>query len=283
MKLITFDHHGTPSPGVVKDGHVLDLSGHLVHSVLELLNDAPALERVKRAAEAFGGHGPELDSLKLLPPVPDVGKILCIGQNYADHCAEQNKPLPERPILFAKFPTCLIPHGGHIVKPNDVTQLDYEAELVVVIGKRARKVSHAEALDYVAGYMMGNDVTAREVQKRDGQWVRGKSYDTFAPVGPFLVTTDEIPDPGALDIRCWVNGELRQDSNTRHLVFDVPTLIENLSASITLEPGDLLFTGTPGGVGVYRQPPVFLQPGDHIAMEIAGLGRLENTVVAEDA
>jgi acylpyruvate hydrolase len=263
---------------LVKDGHVLDLSGHLVHSILDLIQTPDAMDHVRRAAEAFPGHGPEVSGLKLLPPLPRVGKILCIGQNYADHCREQNQPLPERPILFAKFPSCLIACGDDIVRPDDVTKLDYEAELVVVIGKRARRVAKADALDYVAGYMVGNDVTAREVQKRDGQWVRGKSYDTFAPTGPYLVTRNEVPDSGKLGIRCRVNGELRQDSNTSNLVFDVPTLIENLSSGITLEPGDLIFTGTPGGVGVFRDPPVFLQPGDVVECEIDGLGTLTNRV-----
>lgn len=279
MKLITYDTHGTATPGLVKDGHVLDLSGHLVHSILDLIQSPDAMDHVRRAADAFPGHGPEVAALKLLPPLPRVGKILCIGQNYADHCREQNQPLPERPILFAKFPTCLIAYGDDIVRPEDVTKLDYEAELVVVIGKRASKVSKADALDHVAGYMVGNDVTAREVQKRDGQWVRGKSFDTFAPTGPYLVTRDEVPDPGNLSIRCRVNGELRQHSNTSNLVFDVPTLIENLSAGITLEPGDLIFTGTPGGVGVFRDPPVFLQPGDVVECEIEGLGTLLNRVI----
>lgn len=267
---------------MVKDGQVLDLSGHLVHSIWELLNDANAMDRVQRALEAFSGHGPTLESLTLMPPVPGTRKILCIGQNYADHCAEQNVSLPERPILFAKFTTSLVGPGAPIVHPSETTMLDYEAELVVVIGRQAKKVAREHALDYVAGYMCGNDVTARDVQKRDGQWVRGKSFDTFAPVGPFLVTRDEIPDPMNLDIRCWVNGELRQESNTRHLVFDVPTLIENLSAGITLMPGDLIFTGTPGGVGVHRKPPVFLTPGDTVTVEIEGLGRLENPVVADE-
>jgi acylpyruvate hydrolase len=278
MKLITYDVHGTPTPGLVKDGHVLDLSGHLVHSLMELLTDESTMDRVKRAAEAFTGNGPEMASLTLGPPVAKPGKILCIGQNYADHCAEQNKPLPERPILFSKFSTCVIPSGFQIIKPAETEMLDYEVELVVVIGRRAKGVRREDALDHVAGYMIGNDVTARDIQKRDGQWTRGKSFDTFAPIGPFLVTTDEIPDPGVLDLKTWVNGELRQDSNTKNLVFDVPHLIENLSAGITLEPGDLIFTGTPGGVGVFRNPPVFLQPGDRVAMEISGLGRLENTV-----
>jgi acylpyruvate hydrolase len=281
MKLVTFDVHGKPRPGLVKDDQVLDLSGHLIHSTWELISNEAAQNQIRHGSEAFRGHGPRLEDLQLLPPVLGSRKIMCIGQNYADHCAEQNQPLPERPILFSKFTTCLNGHRRPIVKPPETEMLDYEVELVVVIGRRARKVARAEALDYVAGYMIGNDVTARDIQKRDGQWVRGKSFDTFAPVGPYLVTTDEVPDPSNLDIKCWVNGELRQDSNTRNLVFDVPTLIENLSAGITLEPGDLLFTGTPGGVGMYRNPPSFLQPGDEIAMEIEGLGRLENRVTAE--
>lgn len=280
MKLITYDVHGVPTPGLVKDGHVLDLSGHLVRSVMELLNDAAAMDRVKRAAEAFGGRGPKIEEVRLYPPALPVSKILCIGQNYADHLREQGKPLPERPILFSKYPTCLIAHTEPIVKPAEVTQLDYEAELVVVIGRRARGVRREDAMDYVAGYTIGNDVTARDVQYRDGQWVRGKSYDTFAPVGPYLVTTDEAPDPGALSVRCTVNGELRQEGNTRDLIFDVPTLIENLSAGITLEPGDLIFTGTPGGVGHFRTPPAYLQEGDVVRVELERLGALENTVAA---
>lgn len=278
MKLITYDVHGTPRPGVVKDDHVLDLSGHLVHSVLELIQDPMAMTRARRALDAFSAHGPTVADLTLLPPVPETRKILCIGQNYADHCAEQNRPLPERPILFSKFTTCLVGSGADIVVPPETEQPDYEAELVVVIGRRAKGVPKEEALDYVAGYMCGNDVTARDVQKRDGQWVRGKSYDTFAPVGPYLVTADEVPDPGRLGIRCRLNGELRQNSNTGNLVFDVPTLIANLSAGITLEPGDLVFTGTPGGVGVYSDPPRFLQDGDIVEVEIDGLGTLRNTV-----
>lgn len=282
MKLITYDVHGTPTPGLVKDGHVLSLSGHLVRSVLDLLNDETALDRVKRAAEAFGGRGPAIEEVRLLPPVAPVGKILCIGQNYADHLAEQHGNLPERPILFAKFPSCVIADGEAIIKPKETAKLDYEAELVVVIGRRTKGISRDRALDGVAGYTIGNDVTARDVQYRDGQWVRGKSFDTFAPLGPCLVTTDDVPDPQNLAIRSRVNGELRQDGNTRDMAFDVATLIANLSAGITLEPGDLIFTGTPAGVGHFRQPPSYLQPGDRVEIEIDGLGRLSNTVAAPD-
>lgn len=282
MKLITYDVHGEPTPGVVRNGRVLDLRGHLVRSILELLETPEAMERVRHADTAFSGQRPALDTLRLLPPVTGTRKILCIGQNYADHVAEQNKPLPEHLILFAKFPTCLTGHDAPVVLPRGVTQLDYEAELVIVIGAKAKRVSKEKALDYVAGYTIGNDISARDVQFRDVQWVRGKSYDTFAPTGPCLVTRDEIPDPHNLGIRCYVNGELRQDSNTRNLVFDVPTLVSNLSEGITLEPGDLIFTGTPGGVGMWRDPPAFLQPGDVVTAEIDSIGALRNTIVAEE-
>jgi 2-keto-4-pentenoate hydratase/2-oxohepta-3-ene-1,7-dioic acid hydratase in catechol pathway len=210
-----------------------------------------------------------------------VGKIVCVGMNYRDHAEEAGLEVPERPVLFAKWPNALIGPGDPIVVPGFTSQVDYEAELGVVIGRRARDLDAADALDAVAGYVCVNDVSARELQFQDGQWTRGKSLDTFCPVGPRLVPAAEVADPQALGIRCRVNGELLQDSNTAHMVFSVAELVAFASRGITLEPGDLIATGTPAGVGFTRNPPVFLRPGDDVTVEIDGVGVLRNPVRAE--
>jgi acylpyruvate hydrolase len=217
--------------------------------------------------------------VKINPPIPTPGKIVCVGLNYADHCKEQNWEIPTSPVIFAKFPTTIIGCDDPIHWPPESSQqVDYEAELAVVINREARHVPAEQAYDYVGGYMIANDVSARDVQFADKQWVRGKSFDTFCPIGPFFVTHDEIGDPHHLSIKCWVNGELRQESNTDQLVFRIPELIAFISKTCTLLPGDILCTGTPGGVGVFREPPVFLKPGDVIEIEIDGLGRLNNPI-----
>jgi acylpyruvate hydrolase len=218
-------------------------------------------------------------AVKVKPPIPNPGKIVCVGLNYADHCREQNWEIPTSPVLFAKFPTTVIGYGDPIHWPPDTSQqVDYEAELAVVISREAHRVSAEQAYDYIGGYMNANDVSARDVQFADKQWVRGKSFDTFCPTGPYLVTHDEIGDPHQLSINCWVNGELRQESNTDQLVFKIPYLIAFISKTCTLLPGDILCTGTPGGVGVFSEPPVFLQPGDVVEVEVDKLGRLRNPV-----
>jgi 2-keto-4-pentenoate hydratase/2-oxohepta-3-ene-1,7-dioic acid hydratase in catechol pathway len=211
--------------------------------------------------------------------VANPSKIVCVGLNYHDHCLEQGLDVPERPVLFAKFPSAIIGHEDEITWPEGSSdKVDYEAELAVVIGRRGRHIPVDDAYDYIAGYACLNDVSARDVQFADGQWIRGKSFDTFCPMGPYLVTKDEFPDPHDLRIRCWVNGELRQDSNTRELVFNVPQLVAYISRTATLMPGDIISTGTPGGVGVFLDPPVFLKPGDVVEVEIEKLGRLRNRV-----
>lgn len=220
-----------------------------------------------------------LSGVKVNPPIPNPGKIVCVGLNYADHCQEQNWEIPTSPVLFAKFPTTIIGCDDPIRWPPDSSQqVDYEAELAVVLSRVARHVPAEQAYDYVGGYMIANDVSARDVQFADKQWVRGKSFDTFCPSGPYLVTHDEIGDPHQLSIKCWVNGELRQESNTDQLVFRIPELIAFISKTCTLLPGDILCTGTPGGVGVFRDPPVFLEPGDVVEIEIDMLGHLSNPV-----
>lgn len=214
-------------------------------------------------------------------PVPRPGKIICIGLNYRDHAAESKMPIPEKPVVFSKFPTAVIAPGEPVVLPSTSQQVDYEAELAVVIGRRAKHVSADRAYDYVLGYTAFNDVSARDFQFSDGQWQRGKSCDTFAPMGQTIVTTDTIPDPHKLSIKLLLNGQTMQDSNTDQLIFGVPALIEFLSQSITLEPGDVIATGTPPGVGFARNPPVFLKPGDKMEVMIEGMGGLGNPVVCE--
>ena len=212
-------------------------------------------------------------------PIPRPGKIVCVGLNYKDHAEEQGVDLPAAPLFFAKYTTALIGPGDAIVIPPVVTKCDYEAELGVVLGATVRNVSKENALEAVGGYLVANDVSARDLQFADGQWTRGKSPDTFCPVGP-LVPAAEVPDPHALAIRAILNGETMQDSSTANLIFGIDEIISYASQTSTLEAGDLILTGTPAGVGVFRDPQRLLQPGDEITIEIDGVGSLTNPVVA---
>jgi 2-keto-4-pentenoate hydratase/2-oxohepta-3-ene-1,7-dioic acid hydratase in catechol pathway len=212
-------------------------------------------------------------------PIDRPGKIICVGLNYRDHAEEQGVELPKEPLFFAKYTTSLIGPGDAIVIPPIVTQCDYEAELGVVIGQRVRNVSKENALEAVRGYVCANDVSARDLQFSDKQWTRGKSPDTFCPVGP-LVPAADIPDPHKLGIRAIVSGDVLQDSSTSNLIFGVDEIISHASLTSTLEPGDLILTGTPAGVGVFREPKRLLQPGDEVTIEIEGIGELTNPVVA---
>ena len=220
-----------------------------------------------------------LDSIDFLPAVYP-SKILAIGRNYAEHAAEGGADLPKAPLLFNKLPNALSAHNAPIVLPTISAQVDYEAELAVIIGRRARRVSEAGALDYVFGYSLIDDVSARDLQFGDGQWTRGKSLDTFAPLGPFITTRDEIDDVQALKIEGVLNGEVMQSSNTSKMIFKVAYLVSYLSQGITLEPGDVIASGTPDGVGIFRKPPVLLKPGDVFEVKIEKLGVLRNPVVA---
>ena len=213
-------------------------------------------------------------------PIERPGKIVCVGMNYRAHAEEQGREPPDRPVLFAKWATALIGPGEAIRIPAISAAIDHEAELGVVIGERVRGISAADALGAVRGYLCANDVSARDLQRADRQFTRAKSLDTFCPVGPALVPAAEVPDPQALRVRCLVNGEVRQDSSTADMVFTVAELIAFASEAITLEPGDLLLTGTPGGVGEFRTPPVYLRDGDEVSVEIEGLGTLTNPVRA---
>lgn len=271
------------TPGFVIDlhqaAHASLAAPRLPNSVDALLAlGEPALrwlQRVEKAPPRNSLLAPE--EVQWRPPLAAPSKICGIGLNYLDHCREQGMEPPTSPILFAKYATALC--GPDDVVPLDaaLTQsVDYEAELAVVIGQSARRVLPERALDHVAGYMCANDVTARDLQKRDGQFVRAKSLDGFCPLGPVLVTADEVPDPGRLRIQARVNGETRQDSNTSNLIFGVPQLVSFLSMAFPLLPGDVILTGTPPGVGAHRKPPVFLRPGDVVEIEIERIGVLRN-------
>lgn len=255
-----------------------------------------ALDRAREALvaaerEASSGRGREAlaqagilvprAGVRLRPPVPDPRKIVCLGLNYKDHAAETGMAEPAKPILFPKWATTLVGHGDPIVLPAASTQVDYEVELCIVIGRRAKQVPEARAADYIAGYTIMNDVSGRDWQFHTTQWGAGKNFDTFGPCGPALVTADEVGDPHVLDVSLVLNGQTMQKSNTRQLIFNVWQTIAYVSTALTLEPGDLIPTGTPGGVGFTRKPPVFLKPGDVCRLEIGRLGVLENRCVAE--
>jgi 2-keto-4-pentenoate hydratase/2-oxohepta-3-ene-1,7-dioic acid hydratase in catechol pathway len=216
-------------------------------------------------------------------PVPNPGKVICIGLNYRDHAIETKATIPKEPVVFNKFPSCLVPSGAKVPLPRESDQIDFEGELVVVIGKSGRRIPRERAMDHVFGYTIGHDVSARDWQKnKEGkQWLLGKSFDAFAPIGPEIVTMDEVPDPHALEIQSRVNGEVMQDSNTGEMIFKIDELIAYVSQVTTLEPGDVIFTGTPAGVGVARNPQRFLKPGDVVEVEIEKLGVLTNEFFAD--
>jgi acylpyruvate hydrolase len=221
-----------------------------------------------------------LAGIRYAPPVLRPGKIICVGLNYADHIAESGSSRPERVVLFAKFASCLIAHGEPIIYPSITSELDYEGELAVVIGQRATNVPVAQALDYVGGYTIINDVSARDLQGSEPQWIRGKALDTFAPLGPVVLDAAAAPPVGEMTLRTLVNGEVRQDASCGQMITGVPELIAYISNGITLEPGDIIATGTPSGVALGMKPPVWLQPGDKVSIEITDIGELVNTVQA---
>ena len=232
---------------------------------------------VRRIAE-FGAGALPLDQVRLLAPIRRPGKIMAIGLNYADHIAESHAKPPERIVLFAKFASCLIAHGEPIIRPAITSELDYEGELAVIVGRRASGVAAADALDYVGGYTIINDVSARDLQGAEPQWIRGKALDTFAPLGPVVLDAAAAPPVGEMTLRTLVNGEVRQDASCAQMITGVPELIAYISQAITLEPGDIIATGTPSGVALGMKPPVYLEPGDKVSIEISGIGELANTV-----
>ena len=283
MRFITFQREGYSEPGVIFDDQWIGIKGAGFDNTIEAIaGGADAMDRLARWVPGPpGGELVDSATTRLLAPIPRPPKIICIGLNYRDHAEESKLPIPEVPTVFAKFPTAMTGHRHPIVLPKNSTKPDYEAEFAVVIGRRGRHVPEDQWRDYVFGYTILNDVSARDFQMATTQWMIGKTFDTFAPCGPAIVTADEIADPHNLRISLTINGEVMQDSNTRHMIFQVPRLIAYLSSVFTLEPGDIIATGTPAGVGFARKPPRWLKPGDEVAIQIEGLGELVNPVVAE--
>jgi 2-keto-4-pentenoate hydratase/2-oxohepta-3-ene-1,7-dioic acid hydratase in catechol pathway len=283
MKLCTFRHEGSTRLGVIGDGDVVDLAAAAPElpremSALLAAGDA-ALHAAANAATRSKGRLP-LTTVRLAAPILRPPKFLAIGLNYADHVAEAGLETPKLPTVFNKQSTCVTGPNDPVHMPRVSSALDYEGELGFVIGRRCRHVPRDRAQEVIAGYLVVNDVTVRDWQLRIPTWTMGKSFDTHGPIGPWLTTGDEI-DASGLRLRTWVNGELRQDSSTKHLIFDCAAIVEHLSTAFTLEPGDVIATGTPGGVGIAMKPPRLLQVGDVVRVEIDGLGALENTVVPE--
>ena len=284
MKLVSFLDDGQPVLGILIDDRVIKASGlgdGVPRSMADLLLDsAGGLSRLRAAVAQRGAvreMGVPISEVVVLAPVERPGKIVAIGRNYREHAAEEGTDVPAQPLMFAKFPSSLVPDGADITwDPAVTTQVDYEAEIAVVIGRTARNVTADQALDHVLGYTCLNDVSARDVQFGDGQWTRGKSLDSFCPIGPVLTTGDGIANPQALEIRCLLNGVVMQSASTSQMYFSIAELIAYCSSNFTLEVGDIIATGTPGGVGVFRDPPVFLQDGDEVIVEVEGIGRLRN-------
>jgi 2-keto-4-pentenoate hydratase/2-oxohepta-3-ene-1,7-dioic acid hydratase in catechol pathway len=318
MKLVNFELAGEPCLGVVKDDLVVNLAvafDLVLHHVVKFTAESPqgkARQRLLQAGplpqdmiqllqrdkswfkaldELLGGvvdyyHGDaELERLctpleraRLRAPIPRPGKIVCVGRNYAEHAREFGSEAPTQPIFFLKSNNTICGPGEPVMLPPNSNQVDYEAELAAIIGKSGKNIPEAEAYEHIAGYTIMNDVTARDMQAQDKQWFRGKSCDTFAPTGPWIVTRDEVPDPHSLRISLTLNGRTMQDSNTSNMIFNIPHLVSYLSRSLTWEAGDILSTGTPEGVGAHRTPPVFLQPGDTVSITVAEIGTLTNPV-----
>jgi 2-keto-4-pentenoate hydratase/2-oxohepta-3-ene-1,7-dioic acid hydratase in catechol pathway len=286
MRLITYKAQNDARLGLLRDDHVIDLAtasdGRLPSDMRTFLQQGENAMRLARQVGENAVASLALSEATLLAPIPNPSKVVAIGLNYMDHCREQNIEPPEAPIIFAKFPSAVVGPGAAIRwDPALTRKVDYEVELAVVMGRTARRVSAADALDYVAGYTICNDVSARDLQFGDRQWVRGKSLDTFCPLGPWLVTRDEIADPHDLSIRCTLNGDVMQDSTTAEMIFGVPQLVEFISRAFTLLPGDVIATGTPDGVGVFRSPQVFMKHGDVVTLEVEGLGQLTNHCIEE--
>jgi 2-keto-4-pentenoate hydratase/2-oxohepta-3-ene-1,7-dioic acid hydratase in catechol pathway len=285
MRLATIQTPSGPRAAVRQGETYVDLhatDSSLPASVRGLLDAGP--EALKRAATVAGRADAvkvPVASAKLLAPIPDPPKIVCVGLNYRDHAAESGAPIPRDPVLFSKYATAIIGPGESIVLPKESQEVDYEAELVIVIGKKGRHLSKEAAIGHIAGYTIGHDVSARDWQlKKDGkQWMVGKTFDTFAPLGPELVTPDEVGDPHKLGIKLRLNGNMMQNSTTEQMIFSAGELVAYLSIVFTLQPGDVIYTGTPPGVGAARKPPVFLKGGDVVEVEIDRLGVLRNPVV----
>jgi len=280
MRLVTYSQKGRVRLGALSGNRVVDLNS-VAPGMLELMRGGEASMAAARAVAEATGQSDSLADVRLLAPISRPGKVVCVGLNYRSHLAEIGEPAQQYPILFHKAATSIIGNGEAIVLPRISKQVDFEGELAVVIGRRGKYISEPYALSYVGGYTCANDVSAHDLEFRTSQWTSGKMLDTFCRLGPVLATPEEIPDPSLLRLKTIVNGETVQNEYTSDMIFSVPFLISCISSLATLEPGDVILTGTPAGIGCNRKPPKFLEPGDRIAVEIDGIGALSNPVVAE--
>ena len=284
MRIVTFRRPGTaPEAGIVAGDRVIGLAASGYGTVIDLISN---WDQARGVVQALANEAPkeataDLSQVTLMAPIPRPPKLICVGLNYRDHAIESNMEIPSVPTIFNKFPNVVIGPNDSIVLPKISEKPDYEAEFAFVIGKGGRAIAADKWQDHVFGYTMVNDVSARDYQMKTTQWLMGKTFDTFAPMGPWIVTADEIADPHALDIRMTISGQVLQNSNTRELIFRIPQLIEFLSSVVTLEPGDVVSTGTPAGVGFGFKPPRWLKAGDECIVSVAGIGELRNPVVAE--
>ncbi len=280
MKLVSYLRNGRARAGAIKGDGLVDLGDLEVGRSVKHILQRDALEQVRETA-AERDADTALDGIDFLPCIVNSGKVLCIGVNYKKHVHEMGRELPDKPWVFVRFADSFVGHGAGMLRPSVSKQYDFEGELAVVIGRSAHRVAAADAFDYVAGYCCLNDGSVRDFQRHSGQFTAGKNFLKSGSMGPWLVTKDEVPDPAALQLETRLNGETMQSSPTSDLIFDIPTLIEYCATFTRLEPGDVIATGTPGGVGAARTPPVWLQPGDTIEVAISGIGVLQNTIVAE--
>lgn len=283
MKLATFTHGGTTRIGKVVDDQIIDLSKADPSLPTDMISFLAAGDAAMASAQKAGSvDAIALSDVTLEAPIMKPGKVMAIGLNYGDHVKESGLDTPENQIWFTKSPTGCVGEGADVLKPAVSDMVDWEAELVLVVGKRARNVPRDRAHEIVAGYCCGNDISVRDWQFHSPQFTIGKSFDTHGPIGPWITTSDEVGDPHDLDIKCLVNGDVKQSSNTQHLIYDCFDQIAQLTQVMTLEPGDIIFTGTPGGVGIAMKPPQFMKVGDNVTIEIEKLGSITNTLVAED-
>jgi len=282
MKYLVYSHNGgAPQAGVLVNDQVISIAGCGYASLLPVIADGPAAKAKIDAHLAMGHVGIPLAQVKLHAPIPNPGKLLMIGLNYRDHAIESGMAIPTTPTVFSKFNNSIVGPGDTVVLPKATAQPDYEAEFAFVIGKLAKHVKGEDWKEYVFGYTVINDVSARDLQLATPQWLMGKSCDTFCPMGPVLVTADEIADPHNLQIKLTLSGEVLQDSNTKELIFNIPALIEHITQVMTLEPGDIISTGTPPGVGFARKPPRYLRAGDDCVVSVEGIGELRNPIAVE--
>jgi 2-keto-4-pentenoate hydratase/2-oxohepta-3-ene-1,7-dioic acid hydratase in catechol pathway len=289
MKVLSFYENQRVKLGIKVDGGIIDVQAvsektgiPAPKTALEVIQGGEEALRVLSNIIANSDEKLDEETIQYAPAIPNAEKVLCVGANYRKHAIESGLAIPKEPIYFAKYANSLSGHREEISIPKRAKQVDYEVELVVVIGKRAKNVPVDRALDYVFGYAVGNDLSIRELQFRSHQWLYGKAIDGFAPLGPYIVTADEVPNPQTLNLRCWVNGELRQDSNTEDMIFSVAKLNSDLSQIMTLQPGDVIYTGTPEGVIMGMEEKNWLKPGDEVICEIDGLGSLVNKMRNED-